>query len=484
MDDRTKAVGGIVAGVGSVAAAAVVAGRRRRRGAGEEASDGAAFLEHLAEAVRIRTVSYEDRSRIETDEFDRFAAFLQATYPLVHERLRREVVAGHALLYTWVGADPTAPAVVLMAHQDVVPVEAGTSEAWERAPFSGEIADGYLWGRGAADDKGALIGILESVESLLAEGFEPQVTLLLVFGDDEEIGGSEGAAAIAGLLEERAVPIDFVLDEGGAVGEDLLPGAKAPVALVGVGEKGYVNLSLTATGDGGHSSAPPSSTAIGRVAEAIRRIEASPMPARLGVQRPLLRALGRVMPLAQRLVLRRPGWFSALLERRLSERPTSNALIRTTMAPTMVRGGVKVNVLPQEATAVVNVRIMPGDTIEDVVAHAAAAVGEVAEVGVLDEGFRSDPPPLSPADSVGYRMIAETAAEVFGVADAPWILTGATDSRHFVRLAEGGVYRFSPFTFTPDDLGRIHGTGERIRVADAPRALAFYEGLIRRACGV
>ncbi len=276
MEDRTKRLGGLVAGVG-VGAAAAAALRRRWSGGDEPEmpppefdAAGASFLDHLAEAVRIPTVSYEDRSRIDLQAFDRLHAFLASTYPLVHERLQREVVGGHSLLFTWPGSNLDAPAVVLMAHQDVVPIEDGTEGDWEFPPFDGARDATYLWGRGALDDKGALIGILEAVEGLLRSGFEPRATLYLVFGHDEEIGGGEGAAVVAQLLRDREIQVGIVLDEGGAVAEDMPAGAKAPIGLLGIGEKGHVNVELVARGDGGHSSMPPQSTAVGRVAEAVR----------------------------------------------------------------------------------------------------------------------------------------------------------------------------------------------------------------------
>ncbi|HSG79046.1 MAG TPA: M20/M25/M40 family metallo-hydrolase [Acidimicrobiia bacterium] len=487
MEDRAKKIGGLIAGAG-VGAAAASALRRRWSHRPEDAPGppggaGTRYLERLAEAVRIPTVSFEEPDRIDRSAFDRFHAFLAESYPLVHEHLRREVVTGHALLYTWEGADPDAPAVLLMAHQDVVPIEAGTEGEWSHEPFSGTIDGEFLWGRGSLDDKGALIAILEAVERLLADGFVPETPLLLAFGDDGEIGGATGARAIAEHLRSRDVRLDFVLDEGGVVVEDLLPGARAPLGLLGIGEKGHVNVSISASGEGGQPMAPPTSTAIGTLAEAIRRLEASPMPARLPVQFGLFRALATVLPFARRGVLGRPGAFAGLIERQMADTPATNALIRTTMAVTMIDGGVRPNVLPQQARAVVNVWVMPGDTIEGVLEHMRSVVGAEVVVEAVEEAFAGDPPPLSDPDGPGYQVVSETIGEVLGVGTAPWIVPGATDSRHFVDLAPGAVYRFAPFTATPSDLGRVQGADERLRVADADRAVAFFERLVRRACG-
>lgn len=477
------------AGVGAAAAAAL-----RRRWAGRRTvaapevplpgSAGRALLDHLAEAVRMRTISHEDRALIDWAPFDEFHAFLERTYPLVHRDLRREVVAGHSLLYTWEGADPAAPPVLLMGHLDVVGVEPGTEGDWEHPPFAGECDEQHLWGRGTIDDKGAVIALFEAVESLLGEGFRPDVTLHLAIGHDEEIGGAEGAAAVSALLASRGVRLDFVLDEGGAVVSGLLPGLGKPVALLGIGEKGYLNVELIAEGSGGHSSVPPPHTAIGLLAAAVQRLEAGPMPARLDVQAGFFAALAPAMGGIQGLALRNLDRLGPLVERRLSSLPAGNALIRTTSAVTMIQGGVKPNQLPQSARAVANFRVLPGDTAAGVLAHVRKVVGEGIAVRQVEGGFSAEPSVLADTGSASYRLVAETVEEVFpGATVAPWIVMGATDSRHYLPVAES-VYRFSPFRFTPEDMSRMHGTGERMRLTDADGAVAFYRRLVMRACGV
>jgi carboxypeptidase PM20D1 len=488
MTSRKKV--GFIAGAGLGAAAAAALRRRWSRLDDPVASRpvippdeaGDTFLEHLAAAVRIPTVSTD--AGYDVAIFDRFHRFLEEAFPLVHSRLEREVVAGHSLLYTWQGSDRDARPFLLMAHQDVVPVEPGTEAGWDQEPFSGARDENHLWGRGSLDDKGPLVALLQAVEGLLGEDFTPGPTIQLFLGHDEESGG-RGAVAAADLLGGRGVRFSFVLDEGGAIAEELLPGLTAPLALVGIGEKASLDVELTARGDGGHSSAPPAHTAVGRVAAAIKEVEDHPMPARLGVQRPFLRALSSVMRGPRRALLRNADRLGPLVERRLSASPMTAALIRTTAAATMVSGGVKSNVLPQEATAVVNFRILPGDTVAEVLDHVRSVVGD--EVKVVAKGFggvTADPPPLSSTASEGYAAVTETIGEVFpGVVVAPWILLGATDSRFFRPLADD-VYRFAPFTVTPDDMSRIHGTAERVRIADAPAAVAFYRRLIVRAGGV
>lgn len=487
MTSRKKT--GIIAGVGVGAAAAATLRRRWSGGreAGEvpttavaPAADGTAFLEHLAAAVRIPTMSSEDG--FDPEPFTQFAAFLAQTYPLVHRSLHLEVVGGHTLFFTWEGSDPTTSPILLMAHQDVVPVEEGTEDDWEKPPFSGEVADGFLWGRGTLDDKGSLIAILEAVEALLGEGFTPASTVHLLFGHDEEVGGARGAAVVAEMLGERGVRLRFVLDEGGAVVSDLMPGVP-PLGLIGIGEKASLDLEISASGEGGHSSMPPPHTAVGRVAAAVKAIEDNPMPTRLGPQREFFEVLASVSRGPRRWMLSRLEITGKLIERLLTRSHETNALIRTTAAATVIRGGVKSNVLPQEASAIVNFRILPGDTATGVIDHVRSVVGDEVRVRAIDFGKSSDPAPPSSTDTEGFHLIASTVGEVFPRATpTPWILLGATDSRYFTPIADG-VYRFAPFQVTTEDLGRVHGTGERVRVADAAAAVSFYRTLLIRAGG-
>lgn len=489
MTSRKKAGLAVGAGVGAAAAAAL---RRRWRGRSEalppvaphvdgvDRSAADRYLESLAAAIRIPTVSTE--AGVDPELFARFASFLEERYPRVHAGLTRERIGEHTLLFTWTGADPEAVPFLLMAHQDVVPVEPGTEEDWEQPPFSGVIADGFLWGRGAMDDKGSLIGILEAVESLLEDGFVPTATVYVLLGHDEEVGGTRGAAQVAARFGERGIRLGFVLDEGGAVATGVLPGAP-PLALVGIGEKASLDVELTAFGEGGHSSLPPAHTAVGRVASAVAAIERRPMAPRLETQRAFLESVAEVIPGPRGTLLRNSSLSAPLLRAVLTRSPQTNALIRTTMAATVIRGGVKSNVLPQEATALVNVRILPGDTEAAVLDHIRSVVGDAIRVQPVGFGVRSDPPPLSSTETPGFAAISATIAEVFPqAAVAPWILLGATDSRYFTSLADG-VYRFAPISAAMADLSRIHGTGERLAVTDAAPVVGFYRRLIVRAGG-
>lgn len=449
-------------------------------------SDGAAaeFVEHLAGLVRFPTITYEDPALIDWSPFVQAHQYLVASYPLVHGNLIREIVASHSLLFTWEGSDPDLPPIVLMAHLDVVPVEPGTEQEWDHEPFSGTIADGFIWGRGSLDDKACLVGILEAVESLLSEGFRPQRTVYLAFGHDEEIGGRGGASAIAGLLAERGVRAEFVLDEGGIVVSGFIPGVEPPLALVGISEKGYLNLEIKATEEGGHSAAPPPHTAVGLVAGAVARMEAHPLPAAMGSQRSLFSAVAAAVGGLRGFVLGRPRFFGPLLRRGLSRSPAANALIRTTQAVTFIEGGIaaKPNVLPQRARAVANYRIRPGDTRESVLAHVRKMAGDDVTVTEVETAFSADPSPMADTESRAFGAIEETIAEVFPDAVlAPWVMVGATDSRHYIPIADN-VYRFNPFRVGIEDFKRAHGNNERLPVDAASGAVVFFRRLIERCC--
>ena len=341
-------------------------------------ADGEAAARHLAEAIRFPTVSYEDPAQRDDAAFAGLHEWLAATYPRVHQALVREAVGGKSLLYTWAGRDPALPPLVLMGHLDVVPVDPGTEGGWTHPPFAGVVADGFVWGRGALDDKCSVVSVLEAVEALLGEGFTPARTVYLAFGHDEELGGREGAKVIAQTLEARGTKRPaLVVDEGGMVADGMLPGVEGPVALVGIAEKGFVSLELSVRAEGGHSSRPPRETGIGIVARAITRLEEQPFPAHL--DRPTRRMLQAIAPrlaFPYRVGLANLWLFEPLVLRGLTASPETAAMVRTTTAPTIFHAGVKENVLPIQVRAIVNFRIRPGETRETVAAHVKEIVAD------------------------------------------------------------------------------------------------------------
>jgi carboxypeptidase PM20D1 len=365
-----------------------------------------------------------------------------------------------------------------VAHLDVVPVEAGTDTAWTHPPFGGAVADGYVWGRGTLDDKASATALLEAVRGLLARGARPRRTVILALGHDEEVGGRDGAQALARLLARRGVEPAFVLDEGGAVTVGAVPGLRRPVALVGIAEKGYLSVELRAEAPGGHSSMPGERLAIDVLSRAVRRLTDAPLPARLtGVTGTTFDFLAPEMPLGPRAAFANRWLLAPALRYALAQRPVTDAAIRTTTAPTVFEAGAKDNVIPSTARAVVNFRLLPGDTVADVLAHVRATLdGLGVRVRRLQH---SEATPVAPTDGAAFAELhrAIQAATPEPVVVAPYLVPGATDARHYARLTPR-VYRFVPFRLGPADRSRIHGRDERLPLADYAALVAFYQRLM------
>lgn len=444
------------------------------------AARGAA--ERLGQAIRYRTISWEEDKAADGEAFTGFHAFLASAYPSAHAAMSRETV-GLSLLFRWAGADPAKKPVAFLAHMDVVPVEAGTEAGWAHPPFDGAIADGKVWGRGAVDDKGSIIALFEALERLAASGFRPSRDVYILLGHDEELSGRDGARAIAELLKRRGVRFEWTLDEGSALVDGVIPGARRPVALIATAEKGYATLRIEASAQGGHSSAPGAETAVSRAARAVVAVTDTPYPLELDADTiAFLHALAPELPFARRVALANLWLTGQLVTGELAKSPTVAAAMRTTTAPTMISGGTKENVLPQSAAAVVNYRIHPRDTVEGVRRRAERLIADNM-VKVSVQGYAGEPSPRSARGSEGFKaMAASTAAIYGGVPVAPSLVIAATDSRNYVDVADD-LYRFSPFIIAADDLQRIHGTDERIDIANLVRGAAWYEDLIRRTAG-
>lgn len=435
--------------------------------------------ERLAAAIRIQTISHGEAGGDDADNFPALHRLLETSFPLTHAHLKRELV-GDSLLYTWQGSDAALAPILITAHMDTVPVEPGTEAKWTHPPFSGAIADGYVWGRGALDMKHAVMASLEAVERLLAQGYQPRRTILLAFGHDEEQGGKQGAAKITELLQQRQIRAEFSLDEGLVILNGFIPGAQRPVAQIGLSEKGYMTLELSAKADGGHSSMPPQLTAVGRIGRAVAQLEAHPMPATLdGPGGAGLRAMAPVLPFATRFALANEWLLSPLILRQLDAAPATSAITRTTTAPTIISGGVKENVLPSEARAIVNFRLAPGDSLEAVEQHTATAIADPAvQVRRTGGTAATTATPVADPHSPGYQLIAATLAKV--APDAlvtPGLVLAGTDSRHYGKVS-AAAFRFVPVRMTPTDVPRVHGTDERISVANYGELISFYQTLL------
>jgi len=452
------------------------------------ALDKDAAAASLAAAIRARTITGvpgPEAAAAAARGFDELHAHLRQRYPRLHATLAREVVGTHTLLYTWQGSDPALAPVALAPHQDVVPIAPGTEKLWKHPPFDGAVAGGEVWGRGAWDDKSNLISQFKAVELLLAAGFQPRRTVYLILGHDEEVGGSEGAAKVAALFRQRNVKLDFYLTEGLVVTQGILPGIAAPVALIGLAEKGYVSVRLAAEAPPGHSSMPPApgKSAIGMLAAALARLDSQPMAGGIqGVAREMFATVAPEMSGLQRVALSNPWLFAPLTERMLSGQPSTNALMRTTTALTVANAGNKENVLPGRADAVVNFRILPGDTVADVLAHVKHVVAdERIKIEAVGEGGEASP--VSSSSAAGYHHIERAIREVFpGAVVAPGLMLAGTDAKHFTGVAEQ-LYRFSPVRAGSADLSRLHGTDERMSVDNLAEMIRFYHRLLQLAAG-
>lgn len=436
---------------------------------------------HLAAAVRFPTVSTQDGTT-DSAAFRALHAWMVQTYPLAHQRLRLEMVNGLSLFFTWPGTDTTKAPVVLMGHQDVVPVIPGTETMWSHGAFSGDVVDGYIWGRGTLDDKSTVIAIMEAVEALLREGYQPSRTVYLAFGHDEEVGGRLGAQAIAQLWRDRKMPAPaLVLDEGGAVADGKTMGVSSPVAVVGVSEKGFASLELSTEGEGGHSSAPPKETHIGRVARAIVALEDDQFPGQIdGATKAMLETVAPVMSFSRRLVIGNLWLFGPLVKAGMLSNPQTAGMLRTTTAPTIFQAGAKDNVLPPSAKAMINFRIRPGETVESVIARVTRVIGD-SLVKVRAIGFRSDPSPVSDFRGKSFATVAATIRQTLGSSPplvTPFLVTAATDARYWSPLSPN-VFRFNPLPLEMDALTRVHGTNERITVKGFADGVRYYEQLVR-----
>jgi carboxypeptidase PM20D1 len=434
---------------------------------------------HLASVVRVETVSEGEEIPQDAGKFRELHYALETLYPRVHATLEREIISDYSLLYTWKGSNPDLDPVLFCAHQDVVPADPGTLDQWTYKPFSGEIADGYVWGRGTLDIKVQMIGLMDAAEYLIKRSYTPERTIYLAFGQDEEIGGKNGAGKIAAELKARGVHLYAVLDEGGAIVSDTLPGLNNPVAMVGVAEKGYLSVKLKVTQTPGHSSTPPASSAIGILARAITAVEDTPMAATIEPLRSTYQTLGPAVSPALQVVFANTWLFGPFLRKKLESNPQTNASIRTTTAVTMIGGGIKDNVLPQKAEAIVNLRLMPGDSIADACEHMLEAIDDanVSLEAISDAAWEATSP--SSTEELPFRQLSASIRQAFPEVDvAPYIVLGATDARYYAAICDQ-VFRFTPLALEKDDLSRMHGINERVAVPSLGRMTQFMVHLMK-----
>jgi carboxypeptidase PM20D1 len=438
----------------------------------------------FARALTYQTVSYQAREQIDEAEFERFRQFLKESYPRIHTELQWELVNGASLFFKWSGQDPGLAPMMLVAHQDVVPVADASVADWTYPPFGGMIDNDIVWGRGALDMKSSLVAICEAVEQLLAQGFKPRRTVYLGFGHDEEVGGEQGAGAIARLMQERGLRASFILDEGGAVPEkNVLPGITSPVATIGIAEKGYLSVKLIARGQGGHSSTPPRDTAISKLARALVRLDENPLPETLEYVGATFEPIVPLMPFTERLLLANFWLFGPVAREFLRDVPELAASMHTTLVPTLLQAGVKENVIPYEAAATLNLRILPGDTITGLLAYLEDVIDDDAiAIKVLSA---RDPSPVASTETPDFLLLKQTILQM--QPDKPLPITtfldfGGTDLKNYYEVTDN-QYRFAYHKVTREILDGNHGINEHLPVSNFADMVRFYYLLIRNLAG-
>jgi carboxypeptidase PM20D1 len=432
--------------------------------------------EHLAAAVRCKTVPLDEIGTPDPPAFQQLHQMLAETYPLVHQKLRREVVNGYSLVYIWQGSRADLEPVMLMAHQDVVSAD---PTEWTHPPFEGKIVDSFIWGRGTLDIKNQLIGIMEAAETLLQQGFRPERTILFGLGHDEETGGVNGCKVIGQMLKERKIHLAGIVDEGGGIMAGLAAGVRGPIALVGVSEKGYLTVEFTVHSQPGHSSTPPPQTAIGILSRALTRLESHPMPTHLRRLKPMYGGIGIAAPLYLQVAFSNVWLFGPLLKRWLVPKPEMNASMRTTTALTIISGGVEDNTIPAEAKAIVNFRLLPGDTIADVLWHAKKVIKDDRVKIKPVEGKFNEALPTSSTTNLEYKSLYKVICQVFNNPPvAPYVMLGGTDCQHFVPVCDN-IYRFTSLVMDESFMGLEHGIDERIPIEGMAKMVIFYAQLMQ-----
>lgn len=430
----------------------------------------------LSGAIKIKTIGYDDITKTDLNAFKEFALFLKKSYPQVHKKMHREIINGSSILYHWKGKYSEKKPALYCAHIDVVPVEDGTENDWKYPPFSGAIKEGAVWGRGSQDIKNQLIALLEAAELLIAAGFIPERDIYFAFGHDEETRRNDGADKIAEYLKNKKISLEYVLDEGGCVIDNGVAGIKRPVAFIGIAEKGFVNIRLTVKGEGGHSSMPPEHTAAGLISRAINRIESNPRP--LVMTEPVLKmfhALSPSMPFVNRLFLSNLWIFSPLFKRIFSKTASGAAFLRTTTAATMLEGSGAPNVLPLNASAVINARIMHGENSDMLLLHIKKVINDDSVAIEMNQVY--EPSKISPIDSYSFDSISKSIQTIWTESIiTPYLVVGGTDSRKYEELTDC-VYRFTPYRLDNSEMKQMHGTNEHISLKNLEDSVRFYTAL-------
>lgn len=431
------------------------------------------ITEHLAQMIRCKTISSRNPELVDAGEFEKFRELLKELYPNVHKACKLEYIAPSGILYTLKGKSGAKPSV-FMSHYDVVTCE---ESAWEKPPFEGIVENGVLWGRGTLDTKGTLCGVMEAAEALLAEGFIPENDMYFSFAGDEEIAG-ESAPNIVEELHKRGIVPALVIDEGGAVVGDIFPGVSRPTAVVGIAEKGMLDVELSIKSQGGHASAPPPHTPIGLLSRAVTRIENKPFKSRLSFPvAAMFDTLGRHSSFVYRLIFANMWCFMPVLDSMCRKSGGElNAMMRTTCAFTMMEGSSATNVLPPVAKMVANLRLIGGDTIESAIDYLKKRADDP------DINFRvihgMNPSKNSNIEGEAWDKLKNAISQTWPEAlVSPYLMVACSDSRHYCRISDN-VYRFSAMELSKEERETIHGHNERIPVEKLAKIVQFYSRLM------
>lgn len=435
-------------------------------------------VERLSKLIQLKTVTCNDFSQVDMEEHRKIERFFKDNFPKVFKTLNMEKLNDFAYIFRWQGKNKGTKPVLFMAHFDVVPAQ---DAGWHKPPFSGEVSEGYIWGRGTLDTKSSLLGILEAAEKLLENDYTPENTIYFAFGGDEEIMGLRGAVNMVKYFQQQNISFEWILDEGSIIIKNMLTLTARPLALIGIAEKGFANVKLTARASAGHASMPPDHTAAGLIARAIYRLEKKPFPVHLTkTVKGFLKSLIPHVSFPLALVFSNLWLFAPVVKLIFAKSPTPAAMVRTTQAATVLKGSKKDNILPDIAEAVINVRILPGDTKTEVLKRMKRVIDDKSvAIAFTDEKDASNPVSESESKGSGYDKIKKTMGKVYPEAIAvPFLVTATTDSRHY-KVITDNIYRFVPMVLTGNDIKKIHGFNESISIENYNLIINFFTELMK-----
>lgn len=442
----------------------------------EIALDNDKIIEDLRSLVRCKTVSYKDKSLENDAEFRKLLDLLPTLYPNVFKVCEYTELEDRAILFKWSGKEHTEP-TVLMAHYDVVPVN---EELWDKDPFSAELCDGVIWGRGTLDTKVTFNAVLNAAEHMIKNGFTPKKDMYFAFSGGEEIFG-DGAVHIVDYFERNGIVPGLVSDEGGAVVENVFPGVKQSCGLIGIAEKGLMDVEYTAESNGGHASAPKPHTPVGVLSAACCKIESRPFKSHITKPvKEMFDTLGRHSTFLYRMIFSNLWLFSPVLDMLCKKTGGElNAIMRTTVAFTQMSGSSASNVIPPRATMVSNMRLNPEDTVESAIEYLKKTIND-ENISLKVQPGAMNPSRISQTDCEAYNKVAQAVACTWkGCIVSPYLMVQCSDSRHYGRISDK-VYRFSAMDLTAEERATIHGNNERIRVETAVKAAEFYVRLMEQ----